>query len=267
MLDMPQFRWCHEAVALLRSAIDNNLTASETASLIGKCFSKAPSRNAVIGKAFRLGLSFGESHGKRSGASAVGQGGRRGFPWTPRAVETFLELVALGHTSDEIIVRMGEVFHAAPRLSVTAVQQRASILGVSIGGGKKHRAGSPSLIPAPMAAAPSRPAQDNGREVGSSPDIPPATPFMDGGVTLLDLEIGMCRWISGDPRDYATTRYCGAEARAGHSYCVSHFALAYVPAKDRKRTQAQEEADDRRRQSAMRHWASGLRASGRSARL
>ena len=258
MLDKPTFRWCDETVDLLLSAIANGLSASETSSALGDRYRDPPTRSAILGKAHRLGLNFGERHGKRS-VNATER--RKLFPWTEPAIERFRDLVAAGMSSSEIVLGMAKAFHAAPRLSTSAVQQRASILGLSIRGGV-HGPRKNTRTPVPMAAAPLRPAQDSGLDVGSSPDIEPATAFPNGGVTLLDLEFGMCRWIQGDPRDIEAHRYCGAKARAGQSYCVSHHALAYVPTNTRKRTKSQEDADDKRRAYAMKQWASGLRASG-----
>jgi hypothetical protein len=52
------------------------------------------------------------------------------------------------------------------------------------------------------------------------------------GITLADLDPGMCRWPIGDPRS-EEFRYCGAPA--AKSWCAHHHAIAYQSADDRAR--------------------------------
>lgn len=47
-----------------------------------------------------------------------------------------------------------------------------------------------------------------------------------GGVTIFDLEPGMCRWPVGDPKA-DEFRFCGANAVSGRSYCCRHHSIAY----------------------------------------
>lgn len=51
---------------------------------------------------------------------------------------------------------------------------------------------------------------------------------IDGKLAIADLTPLSCRWPSGNPRDPATFRYCGAGVlRRG--YCARHARLAYAP--------------------------------------
>jgi GcrA cell cycle regulator len=47
------------------------------------------------------------------------------------------------------------------------------------------------------------------------------------GLTLLELEIGQCKWPSGGPRE-PDFLFCGDEALSGFPYCAGHARLAYV---------------------------------------
>jgi hypothetical protein len=51
---------------------------------------------------------------------------------------------------------------------------------------------------------------------------------IDGRLTVVDLTESSCRWLTGNPRDLKTFRYCG-EAAPGGPYCERHAQLAYLP--------------------------------------
>ncbi|MFN3891967.1 MAG: GcrA family cell cycle regulator [Beijerinckiaceae bacterium] len=270
MFDKPLFRWSDETVHLLRVCAINGLTASQSSYAICERYRNGPSRNAVIGKAHRLGIQFGGTSGPTPYRTEKikAPSPRRGFPWSrPECDAKFRELIAAGCSTREIMAGLAKAFPQLPLLTVAAVQVHAGKLGLSIRGGRpgpssKSPQVQASRNPAPGSAALQR-AQDSGRGADFLPGVPPALdlPAPIGGVPLLDLEHGMCKWPIGDPRDIDSFRYCGADATAGQSYCRGHSALAYIPAKDRKRTKAQEDADDKRRAYAMQRWASGLRVA------
>lgn len=50
-----------------------------------------------------------------------------------------------------------------------------------------------------------------------------------GGISLLDLKAGQCRWPQGDPRD-GEFGFCGCSAIAGLPYCAEHSKVAYQAA-------------------------------------
>jgi len=55
---------------------------------------------------------------------------------------------------------------------------------------------------------------------------PPPPPPPEGGVRLVDIEHGQCRFPIGDPKD-ASFRFCGADT--GRTYCAVHHRIVYVP--------------------------------------
>lgn len=68
-------------------------------------------------------------------------------------------------------------------------------------------------------------------------------PEVKGGVKLIDLGPGMCRWPNGDPRD-DDFGFCGAQAVPGIPYCAAHAKIAYQAA-TRNRVLQAEDFDDK----------------------
>lgn len=221
MLDKPDFAWNDETEELLRVCLLNGLSASQAAYAIGERYRNGPSRNAVIGRARRRGMKLGKGNGAAVTVSRPSiDPSRRLFPWGhPRCDAAFRELVARGLNSDEVAIELAKAFPAAPAPSSAAVRTRASRLGLKIFGGKPARI---KEVPAHCSPLPEQ-SQDGGREVESSPDLPSAATFPEGGVTIADLEHWMCRWPNGDPRDLEAFRYCGGRSLAGRSYCAGHL--------------------------------------------
>lgn len=55
----------------------------------------------------------------------------------------------------------------------------------------------------------------------------------DGLTRLVDLDNHTCRWPIGDPKD-ENFHFCGKKVRIGQTYCEEHAALAYVKANLKK---------------------------------
>ena len=52
-------------------------------------------------------------------------------------------------------------------------------------------------------------------------------PQKNGKTTLVDLDNHTCRWPIGDPKD-ENFHFCGKKVKIGQTYCDEHAAIAYV---------------------------------------
>jgi hypothetical protein len=165
-------------------------------------------RNAVIGKVQRMGLG---GHRERTIPN--------GSPWRLDEDDMLRELRAAGKTAAEIAQILGR--------SRDSIGYRLRHLGVKARAPRAHRA-EPSAAPkffnltgrAKTTAARLRHAEQLARAetiadmIRGEEALPPT-----GGVSLVDLEPNMCRWVLGSPADLL---YCGA-ARVGRGpYCKAH---------------------------------------------
>jgi GcrA cell cycle regulator len=57
---------------------------------------------------------------------------------------------------------------------------------------------------------------------------------MSERVTIMELRESMCRWPLGDPAT-PEFRYCGSKSPIGDTYCAHHARIAYQPSQDRRR--------------------------------
>ena len=194
--------WTDERIERLTNMWEGGATASQIAEELG-----GVSRNAVIGKAHRLGLKARPSPVKpnekpepapRVAKPVVEAPPRAAPPSAPRAAPPPAQPVA-----------------AAPVTSIPAVpsakpQQRI----VSVGPGGFLRQG-PGDQQAPIPPAPPR------RLVPAKP-----SPEMAEKTGLLDLNDRICRWPMGHPGE-ADFHFCGEKVNPGFPYCVEHCGRAY----------------------------------------
>jgi hypothetical protein len=148
------------------------------------------SRNAVIGRAHRIGLS---SHAARI--------------WTRAEDTTLAQLADAKKTRIEAASELG--------CSFCAVTARAKKLGIRFSQSNRGSHGSVwqrHIKTASPISAPPRAVQD-----------PPSPNSL--GLTFMQLEFHHCRFPLGE-RDYT---FCGAPRTGGSSYCCAHHALATVP--------------------------------------
>ena len=207
--------WTDERIDALKRMWDGGQTATQIAEELG-----GVSRNAVIGKAHRLGLPSRPSPVKPNEAKAADAAAPRAAP-APR--------VAAAPPAPEPA--------AAPRPVASAVS-----------------AAAPSAEPA---AAPDKPAGPVMRSVGpggflrqnpgeQSAPIQPAPPrrlvpakpsdAIAGKTGLLDLNDRICKWPLGHPGE-PDFHFCGDKVNPGFPYCVAHCGHAYqaqLPRRDRR---------------------------------
>ena len=205
--------WTEERIERLKKMWHDGATASQIADELG-----GVSRNAVIGKAHRLGLEQrpspvkpGEEVAKKPAAAAAA-------PTPAPAPKPAPEPEA-----DEPIARSvtspSPIEARPPRqLSPQELQYR------SIGPGGFIRQG-PGEQQAPIPPAPPR------RLVPAKP-----SPEVADKTSLLDLNDRICKWPMGHPGE-PDFHFCGEQANPGFPYCVQHCGVAYqaqLPRRDRR---------------------------------
>src|SRR5689334_17868621 len=206
--------WTEERIERLKKMWHDGATASQIADELG-----GVSRNAVIGKAHRLGLEQrpspvkpGEEVAKKPAPAAAAAEAPAAKP-APAPEPEADEPIARSVTSPSPIDTR------APRqLSPQELQYR------SIGPGGFIRQG-PGEQQAPIPPAPPR------RLVPAKP-----SPEVADKTSLLDLNDRICKWPMGHPGE-PDFHFCGEAANPGFPYCVQHCGVAYqaqLPRRDRR---------------------------------
>jgi len=200
--------WTEERIDRLKKMWHDGATASQIADELG-----GVSRNAVIGKAHRLGLEQRpspvkpgeEKESKKPAAAAAPK------PAAPKAEAA----------------KPAPAAAAAPQASAPAANPPRSAPEMqyrSIGPGGFIRQG-PGEQQAPIPPAPPR------RLVPAKP-----SPEVADKTSLLDLNDRICKWPMGHPGE-PDFHFCGQQANPGFPYCVQHCGVAYqaqLPRRDRR---------------------------------
>ncbi len=199
--------WTDERIATLKKMWEGGSTASQIAEELG-----GVSRNAVIGKAHRLGL--------KSRPSPVKAGEKKKKAPAKKPVPK----TAIKKTAAKPVAKPTEKPADKP---VTAQASGASIPSqpipnktpdlpkiVSVGPGGFLRQG-PGDQQAPIPPAPPR------RLVPAKP-----SPAIADKTSLLDLTEKVCRWPMGHPGE-PDFHFCGEAVNPGYPYCVEHCGRAY----------------------------------------
>lgn len=184
-------------------------TASQIADELG-----GVSRNAVIGKAHRLGLDArpspvkpGEEKEKKAAPAKAPKAEAPAPRPAPNPSPEALEAAA-----------------RAPQRTQTQPSQGDNIQYRSVGPGGFIRQG-PGDTQAPIPPAPPR------RLVPAKPSAEVADK-----TSLLDLNDRICKWPLGHPGE-PDFHFCGEPANPGFPYCVQHCGVAYqaqLPRRDRR---------------------------------
>jgi GcrA cell cycle regulator len=203
--------WTEERIERLKKMWHEGATASQIADELG-----GVSRNAVIGKAHRLGLEQrpspvkpGEEKEAKKAAPpsvAAAQGKTRSEAQPARAASA-APAGPSGHPR-------------TPQRTPTAQELQYR----SIGPGGFIRQG-PGEQQAPIPPAPPR------RLVPAKP-----SPEVADKTSLLDLNDRICKWPMGHPGE-PDFHFCGEPANPGFPYCVQHCGVAYqaqLPRRDRR---------------------------------
>lgn len=184
--------WSDERVDLLRRLWQEGLSASRIAAQLG-----GVTRNAVIGKVHRLGLSgraakasdtvLPRKKAAREGEAQASEGAGAEATGAAQGAET-------GTAEPGAVIAMVPV--AMVPVAAEAPAARAE--------------------PAPVAR------------------VEPVALATSRRVTIMDLRESMCRWPLGDPTT-PEFHYCGDRAITGLPYCTHHAEIAYQPAAERRR--------------------------------
>jgi GcrA cell cycle regulator len=204
--------WTDERIDRLKSLWTQGMTASQIADELG-----GVSRNAVIGKAHRLGLQSRPSPVKPN--ELGGEGGAlpeaeaEADPFEPEARPAEREAEADTDEAEPATAAAAEPAPATPQPQIR-----------SIGPGGFVRQ-SPGEQQSPIPPAPPR------RLVPAKP-----SPEIADKTSLLDLNEKICKWPIGHPGE-PDFHFCGQQANPGFPYCVEHCGVAYqaqIPRRDRR---------------------------------
>ena len=232
--------WTDERIERLKAMWTKGATASQIADELG-----GVSRNAVIGKAHRLGLDSrpspvkpGEEKKAASAPAATTAAAspapaappvKKAAPPKPAPAAPPRAAAPAPTAPPAPPVRKPQVTDAANMPVQTLVPARegtdpSAIQYRSVGPGGFIRQG-PGDTQAPIPPAPPR------RLVPAKPSAEVADK-----TSLLDLNDRICRWPMGHPGE-PDFHFCGDQANPGFPYCVAHCGVAYqaqLPRRDRR---------------------------------
>lgn len=208
--------WTEERIEQLRKMWEGGMTASQIAEELG-----GVSRNAVIGKAHRLGLQSRPSPVKASDSGAASD--------SPKPAPQAAPAPAAAKPAPQPAAAPAAAPvapPAAPRTEAPAQPAPAAATPAyrSIGPGGFQRA-MPGEQTSPSQPAPPR------RLVPAKP-----SPEIAGKTSLLDLTDKICKWPLGHPGE-PDFHFCGAPVNPGFPYCLDHCSVAYqaqLPRRDRR---------------------------------
>ena len=203
--------WTEDRIEKLTKMWEGGSTASQIAEELG-----GVSRNAVIGKAHRLGLKARPSPVKSNDA----KGAKKKAPAAPKAAASKPAAKTKPKAPVKPVAPKAPEPQAATPAEAPAHSQpmpnRQDGLPkiVSYGPGGFLRQG-PGDQQAPIPPAPPR------RLVPAKP-----SPEIADKTSLLDLSDRVCRWPMGHPGE-ADFHFCGDKVNPGFPYCVEHCGRAY----------------------------------------
>lgn len=209
--------WTDERIATLRELWEQGLSASQIAGKLGNI-----TRNAVIGKVHRLGLS-----------------GR------PSPVRTERAATPAAASAAPVAAAPAAPAPQAPARPVEAHQPRILPAGPAPG---TAPAAAPAVRPVRLVTTTSAdvaaqavpkprilPANPAPAERAPAPRAAaPAEPEPMVRATLLSINDRMCKWPLGDPGEPGF-HFCGRRAQTGMPYCQDHARIAYQAATPKAR--------------------------------
>jgi GcrA cell cycle regulator len=203
--------WTEERIDRLKKMWADGATASQIADELG-----GVSRNAVIGKAHRLGLE------QRPSPVKPGEEKENRKPAAPAPAAAAPKAAPKAEAPRQAPAQAT----AAPATPASNTPNRSSpeMQYRSIGPGGFIRQG-PGEQQAPIPPAPPR------RLVPAKP-----SPEVADKTSLLDLNDRICKWPIGHPGE-PDFHFCGQASNPGFPYCVEHCGVAYqaqLPRRDRR---------------------------------
>ncbi|RDC59451.1 hypothetical protein HME9302_00639 [Alteripontixanthobacter maritimus] len=224
--------WTPERTAKLQEMWEGGSTASQIAEALGEV-----TRNAVIGKAHRLGLKSRPSPVKANDKKAAKK---------PVAAKPAPKKAAPKHAPKRPAADTSVAAQSAPPSDVSAAQTGEAGSDTSSAKSAAARvpasgSNSPQPMPNPSNALPKIVSVGPGGFLrqgpgDQQPPIPPApprrlvpakpSPEMAEKTSLLELSDKVCRWPMGHPGE-ADFHFCGVNVNPGFPYCVEHCGRAY----------------------------------------
>lgn len=212
--------WTDERIEKLTKMWEGGSTASQIADELG-----GVSRNAVIGKAHRLGLKARPSPVKANDKSDAAPAPAPAKAAKPAPEPAAPRAAAPAAPAPRAAAPAAPAPRAAAPAAPVAAAAAAPATGdappaapqpriVSVGPGGFLRQG-PGDQQAPIPPAPPR------RLVPAKP-----SPEMADKTSLLDLNDRICRWPMGHPGE-ADFHFCGEKVNPGFPYCVEHCGRAF----------------------------------------
>ena len=215
--------WTEERIERLKAMWTEGSTASQIAEELG-----GVSRNAVIGKAHRLGLESRPSPvkpGEEKEKKAKAPKAAKAAPAPKAAKPATAPKAAESEPEDAPLPKATEIpLRESPRAASPAAPSGDGVQYRSVGPGGFIRQG-PGDTQAPIPPAPPR------RLVPAKPSAE-----VSDKTSLLDLNDRVCRWPMGHPGE-PDFHFCGNPANPGYPYCVQHCGVAYqaqLPRRDRR---------------------------------
>lgn len=204
--------WTDERIEKLTKMWEGGATASQIADELG-----GVSRNAVIGKAHRLGLKARPSPVKPNEKPARPVAPKKPRPSADAPPPRAAELQAEAPTPPPSPVAAAPAPRAADPVAAAPVAEKPApeqprIISVGPGGFLRQGPGDQQQ---PIPPAPPR------RLVPAKP-----SPEIAGKTSLLDLNDRICRWPMGHPGE-PDFHFCGEKVNPGFPYCVEHCGRAY----------------------------------------
>ncbi|HVI99789.1 MAG TPA: GcrA family cell cycle regulator [Sphingomonas sp.] len=203
--------WTDERIDTLKTMWEKGMTASQIAEALG-----GVSRNAVIGKAHRLGLQSRPSPVKPNDDEAPKA--------APKPAPKPAAEAKPAPRPAPVATPAPSPAPAHPPAPAAAAPKEDRVVLRSIGPGGFVRQ-SPGEQQPPATPAPPR------RLVPARP-----SPEIAGKTTLLDLNDRICKWPIGHPGE-PDFHFCGDPVNPGFPYCVAHCGHAYqaqLPRRDRR---------------------------------
>ena len=204
--------WTDERIETLKKMWEGGSTASQIAEELG-----GVSRNAVIGKAHRLGLKSRPSPVKSGDKKKKAAAKKPAVKAAPKKAAAAAKPAAKPAPAPEPAPAPAPATKSASApINSQPVPNPTPDLPkvVSVGPGGFLRQG-PGDQQAPIPPAPPR------RLVPAKPD-----PSIKDKTSLLDLSDKVCRWPMGHPGE-PDFHFCGTPVNPGFPYCVEHCGRAY----------------------------------------
>jgi GcrA cell cycle regulator len=228
VMDMTNMAWTDERIEQLKTMWEKGLTASQIADELG-----GVSRNAVIGKAHRLGLKSRPSPVK---AKPVPE---------PKAKQPAKPLAEPSIETPAVAAE--EPAPAKPKKAtpaIVAAEPAPPMPVVEPAGADAQEASEPVVAATPLAPRSDMPKivsvgpggflrQGPGDQQAPIPPAPPRrlvpakpSPEVADRTSLLELNERVCRWPINHPGE-PDFHFCGAPVNPGFPYCIEHCGRAY----------------------------------------